>query len=106
MITDPHYLEILQRLQGHELNDIRRRNVAVSVQEAIREAKIPRSIVEELSRTIPLAEEAYAAAKASNDFTVFAPFLNRLIELKRSQAACLAEEGETPYEALLHDFDA
>ena len=44
-------------------------------------------------------------ARAADDFTVFAPAVERNVELARAYAGCFAGTVEHPYDALLANFD-
>ena len=51
--------------------------------------KLPPSLVSELARTTSLAYAAWVAARRDSDFPAFAPWLTRILNLKRRQAECL-----------------
>jgi carboxypeptidase Taq len=69
-----------------------------------RAAKLPSSLVAELARATSLAHAAWISARAKNDFPVFGPHLERIVELKKRQADCLGS-GAKPYDALLDIFE-
>jgi carboxypeptidase Taq len=71
-----------------------------------RARKLPPGLVEELSRTEVLAQQAWAEAKQKSDFPSFRPWLGKTIDLKRRQADCIgyAATGD-PYDALLDEFE-
>jgi carboxypeptidase Taq len=71
-----------------------------------RARKLPPKLVEELSRTEVLAQQAWGEARAKSDFPAFEPWLTRTLDLKRQQAACIgyAATGD-PYDALLDEFE-
>ncbi|MDZ7618810.1 MAG: carboxypeptidase M32, partial [Patescibacteria group bacterium] len=66
--------------------------------------KLPTSLVEELSRTAVLGQQAWEAARRDSDFAAFLPMLEKTIELKRRQADALGFL-DTPYDALLDEFE-
>jgi carboxypeptidase Taq len=66
--------------------------------------KLPRSLVEELSRTIVLSQGAWQEARAKSDFKSFKPWMEKVVGLKR-QAAEAVGYKKTPYDALLDDFE-
>jgi carboxypeptidase Taq len=71
-----------------------------------RETKLPADLVSELAREMSLSQAAWVEARAGNDFPAFAPHLERMVELKRRQAACLAGGASAPpYDALLDLFE-
>lgn len=66
--------------------------------------KIPKSLVEEISRTTTLSEQAWVDARKKSDFSAFAPWLGKMIDLKRQQAEAVGYEKEA-YDALLDDYE-
>ena len=56
-----------------------------------RETKLPSDLVAELAREVSLGQAAWIEARAANDFPAFAPHLERMVELKKRQADCLAD---------------
>ena len=69
-----------------------------------KKTKLPRSLVEELSRTAVLGQSAWEKARRENDFAQFRPWLARTYELKRQQAEALGYR-ESAYDALLDDYE-
>ncbi len=71
-----------------------------------RERRLPPALVEELSRTEVLAQQAWAEARRTSDFPAFEPWLARTLDLKRRQAECVgyAATGD-PYDALLDEYE-
>ncbi len=57
-----------------------------------RRIRLPRTLVEELARTTSLAQPEWVAARTSCDFVRFRPWLEKIIQLKRSESACLTTE--------------
>jgi carboxypeptidase Taq len=76
-----------------------------------RETKLPADLVAELARETSLSQAAWVEARKRNDFPAFAPRLERMVELKKRQAACLVvgagagAPGPTLYDALLDLFE-
>ena len=66
--------------------------------------KLPQSLVEELTRTSVLGQQAWVPARANNDFKSFRPLLEKTFQLKREQAQALGYP-DRPYDALLDDFE-
>lgn len=67
---------------------------------------LPKRLVEELAQVTALAQQRWAEARKHNRFADFAPWLARIVRLKREEAAAVgwADEGE-PYDALLDEFE-
>jgi len=65
--------------------------------------KLPRNLVEEVSRVRVISQQAWAEAKVNNDFATFAPHLARTVSLKREVADYYG--GENRYDPLLDYFE-
>jgi carboxypeptidase Taq len=106
--TDPRLGELLAELEGSDLLADRASPAAVNVRELRREydryVRLPRRLVEEVARTTALAEKAWAKARADADFNAFRPWLERIVELKRAEAACVGYAREA-YDALIEDHE-
>lgn len=70
----------------------------------IRSAKVPASLASEIARVTSLSQGIWAEARAAEDVGAFLPTLTRVIELRREEAAALAQGGD-PYDALLEDYE-
>jgi carboxypeptidase Taq len=69
-----------------------------------KKVKLPQSLVEELTRTAVLGQLAWQDARRQSNFSMFLPYLEKMIALKRQQAEALGYETH-PYDALLDDYE-
>ena len=67
--------------------------------------RMPRALVEELARATTLAQGVWVEARKDNSFDAFRPSLEAIIALKKQEGACLADPGDTPYDALLDEYE-
>lgn len=68
--------------------------------------KLPKSLVEELTRCSSMGMRAWKDARAKNDFAKFLPWLEKTFELNRRKAECLGvPEGGELYDALMDTFE-
>jgi carboxypeptidase Taq len=67
-------------------------------------SKLPSSFIGELSQTTSLAHDHWARARAQNDFSIFAPSLEKIVALCQKQAEYLGFE-EHPYDALVNQYE-
>lgn len=67
-------------------------------------SRVPRALVAELADVTTTAQQVWAEARQDDDFGAFLPWLERVLALKRSEAACLATDGNL-YDALLQDYE-
>ncbi|WP_417390254.1 carboxypeptidase M32 [Gimesia sp.] len=80
-------------------------NIRESRHEYDRMTKLPRRLVEELSRVGTLSHHAWVSARKQNRFDDFLPWLEQMIALKREQAAAIGFEGNQAYDALLDEYE-
>lgn len=66
--------------------------------------KIPPELVEELARTTTEASVVWRKARKNSDFSIFEPYLEKIVQLKRKEADKLGYEGN-PYNALMDLFE-
>lgn len=107
--TDPRIGELLSQLEtSNDLGDPEG-DVAANVREARRSydraTKLPKKLVEELSKTTSLAQQKWVEAKKNADFPLFQPWLEKVIGLKREEAAAIGTATGVPYDALLDDYE-
>ncbi|TDT77712.1 carboxypeptidase Taq [Litoreibacter halocynthiae] len=70
----------------------------------MRNTKVPEKLATDIARHTSAGQGIWAKARAEDDFEGFAPTLSRMIDLKREEAACLANGGDL-YDALLDDYE-
>jgi len=66
--------------------------------------KVPEELVAEESRLTALAHEVWVEARKKNDFGLFLPYLEQIVDLSLRKAEHLGYE-EHPYDALLDQFE-
>ena len=69
-----------------------------------RATKLPQDLVEELARMTTVGQQAWAEARSKSDFALFQPHLEKILDLKKKEAAAL-DMGATPYDALLDEYE-
>lgn len=65
---------------------------------------LPNDFVEEMTRHQSVAQQAWIKAKKANDFKLFAPYLEKMIQLKKQEAEYYGYKDK-PYDALLSQFE-
>jgi carboxypeptidase Taq len=66
--------------------------------------KIPPKLLEDLERTGKEATVVWRDARRKSDFSMFRPWLEKIVDLKRKEAEKLGYEGH-PYNALLNKYE-
>ncbi|WP_127103816.1 carboxypeptidase M32 [Pararhodobacter zhoushanensis] len=69
-----------------------------------RNTRVPAKLASELARVTSVAQGTWAEARAKDDVAHFLPTLERVIALKREEAAALAQNGDL-YDSLLADYE-
>jgi carboxypeptidase Taq len=104
----PRIGEILSRLESDGLDINSDDPDAANVREIRRvydkAVKLPKSLVEELSRTIIMSQGVWQQARAKSDFAMFQPWMEKVVHLKQQQAEAIGYKT-VAYDAALDDFE-
>ncbi len=117
--TDPRVGELLASVEGSALtaepDSVEAANIRELRRSYDRKTKLPRALVEELARTTSMAQPEWVAARAASDFARFRPWLEKIVQLKRQESACLvggptATDGAagaagSAYDPLLDEYE-
>jgi carboxypeptidase Taq len=97
--------EWLAELETAELDEIDRDIVRLARRDWERARKVPDELAVELAHASTDGQECWQLARAEDDFAAFVPALERNVALAREYASCLAQDGESHYDAMLGDYD-
>lgn len=107
--TTPEMGELLDSLTDESALGGKDSPAAANVRDArrayTRSRKLPRRLVEELSRVTTLAQQAWVDARQRKQFELFRPWLEQILNLKRDEAAALGSSTGIPFDALLEDYE-
>ncbi len=78
--------------------------VRVARRDYERAVRVPSSLVAELSKATSQAQQAWKQARGNDDFSQFAPHLERLVNLSVEKAEAIGYEDD-PYDALLTEYE-
>ncbi|MDI3270115.1 MAG: carboxypeptidase M32 [Bacillota bacterium] len=108
ILASPQVGELLEKLSGWEKAKAPDSFEGASIRRMRRNydkaVKIPAELVAEMSRASSEGFQTWLAARQEKSFRIFAPKLQRLVELQRQAAQALGYEKE-PYDALLDLFE-
>ncbi len=108
MATAPQVGELLAAVEGSDVVADPDGEAAANVREIRRSynraVKLPKELVEELARTTTRAQQVWQEARAANDFPSFRPWLEKVVDLKRQEAAAVGYRDH-PYDALLDEYE-
>jgi carboxypeptidase Taq len=106
--TSPRIGEQLKELESLALAKDPHSDAGANLRELRREydrkTKLPASLVEELSRTEVLAQQAWIEARKNANHKTFQPWLEKILKLKRQEADCIGYKT-SPYDALLDPYE-
>lgn len=106
--TDPRIAELLVAIDGSALVRDPESRAAANVREIRRaydrETRVPLELAQELARVTSLAHQEWVGARKTDDFARFRPWLERIVKLRREEAAAVGF-AEVPYDALLDDYE-
>jgi carboxypeptidase Taq len=103
-LTDPGLAALLDELAEMDLGTIEQSSLRELRREVGKAVRIPRKLVQELAETEALAYENWVRARETCDFSMFAPWLEKLVRLKRDQARCI-DPSSSLYENLLDKYE-
>ncbi len=108
MLTDPRVGELLAALDGSPALRDPDADATVNVREIRRfhdrAVKMPAALVEEIARVTSQAQNVWAEARRKSDFAAFAPWLGKVVALKRQEAQAVGYK-QSPYDALLDEYE-
>ncbi len=106
--TDPRLGELFAALEGSDLVADPASAEAVNVRELRRlydrAIRLPRSLVEELARITSIAQREWVTAYERSDWSLFQPWVEKVVKLKRAEAAALRPDHDL-YETMLDEYE-
>ncbi len=104
--VDDNFGNLLQELtqNGEELSFKEKRNVEITFENYNKEKKLSKEFVEKRSLITTNCYQAWLDARAANDYAVFEPALNEMVELKKEETRLLGFK-EHPYDILMDEFE-
>lgn len=110
--TSRKFKECLEKLISLSSGKVKVKGLSKAAQVMLREwrkdflktHKLPSSFVKTFSQVTSEASQIWGAAKKESNFKIFAPFLEKIIELTRKKAELLGFEDH-PYDALLESYE-
>lgn len=105
MITDPTLGKLIRELVADtSLNDVEKRNVQETLRGYEKNLKYSTAFVENMSVAVSNAFQSWDKARKANDFSIYQPYLEKLVELKREESELLGYEAH-PYDAQLDQYE-
>lgn len=105
LASAPRLADLCDAAEAEDPDAAAAANVREARRQHARATRVPGTLAAEIASVTSQAQGIWAQARAAKDFAAFAPTLAHVILLKRAEAACLAEPGQSPYDALIDDFE-
>jgi len=106
--TDPRLSELLLIVEDSGLMSDRQSPAAVNARVWRRNfqrlTRLPKKLVEELADVTTTSQQVWTEARQNDDYASFLPIFIHVLQLKRAEAECLADDGSL-YDALLQDYE-
>ena len=106
LIADPKNAELIAYLKEHadELDDVSRREVEVLEKDHQRMNRIPANEYVEYNVLLNDAQAAWEEAKNTNNFSLFQPYLQKIVDFNRKFAGYY-DPSLPAYDALLNEYE-
>jgi carboxypeptidase Taq len=104
MSTHPRVGELLAALREADFGPIEAANLREIRRGYERAIRVPVALVEELARVTTTAQGVWREAKATSDFALFLPHLERIVTLLQEKADAIGHNGNR-YNALLDEYE-
>lgn len=105
-LVDPVLGELIERLQsGGELEEVQAACVRRMKRQRDLAVKLPESLVKALAQARSPSLAAWQEARAKDDFSLFRPHLETMLDLLRQKADALGSKSGDRYDALLDEYE-
>ncbi len=105
MFTNKNLGALLQELlQANDLTNKQLKNVQLTWDDYEKQLKFTTEFVRQMSEAVSTSFYAWVEARKQNDFKIFEPALEKLVELKKQEASIIGYSGH-PYNALLNEYE-
>ncbi|MEM1604824.1 MAG: carboxypeptidase M32 [Fervidicoccaceae archaeon] len=104
-LLDEKFVELVDKAsQIDGLNEYEKGVIRVLKREIEWNKKIPENVIYELAKIRPASHEAWVEAKKKDNFEIFKPYLEKIVELTRKISESVGYE-EHPYDPLLDHYE-
>jgi carboxypeptidase Taq len=105
LFLDKEFTDLIKKADGEkDLNDYEKAILRMLKRSLKYYEKLPAEFIEEFSKVASEGHIAWKNAKEKNDFSIFEPYLEKIVELTKKKAEYLGYEKH-PYDALLDEYE-
>lgn len=99
--SNPKVLKFMEETNEHEFEGIVKESFIKHRKDVMKEKGIPQEVKEEYYKLQPLSEKAWMEAKEKNDFSIYAPYLQKMIDLTKKRVGFY--EGDNLFNKVLNE---
>ncbi|HUP78637.1 MAG TPA: carboxypeptidase M32, partial [Pirellula sp.] len=107
--TSSQYGDWLTELSQSELALLPNSPVGASIRGMKRDfdknIQLPEALVKSIAHAVTIGQQVWSEAKPKNDFAVFLPHLNSIVQLRREEASILSRNSSCRYDSLLDQYE-
>ncbi len=106
LFVDKEFVSLVGQLTeaSESLSEIERRSVLLTQKQLDKSVRVPKEFVEQQQEVVNAAHMSWITAKQKNDFQIFAPHLEQVLEIKKRYAQYVAPEMD-PYDVCLDEHE-
>jgi len=109
IVTDPEIEGLLNKIESaaKDLSEVQNRNASIVRRDYDKETKIPEELVAKHAKQQAITVETWKKAKAANDWKMFKPELQKMVDLSRERGEIEAKVKGIPilYDSMLDEFE-
>ena len=103
--SDPRIPEWIEAIDQTKVSEFDKVNIKEAKRSYDHATKVPEELAQTIAKASAEGQMIWAKAREASDFKMFAPALEKLVELKREEAQCLSDDNTSHYDALLDQFE-
>ena len=104
LLLDQKFLELIETIDKQKLNSQEKAVIRILRRDTQNYKKIPSQLIKQLAETTNQAQVAWRNARKENDFDLFAPHLEKIVELLKQKAEAIGYQDNI-YDALLDEYE-
>ena len=104
LLLDQKFLELIETIDTQKLNSQEKAVIRILRRDTQNYKKIPSQLIKQLAETTNQAQVAWRNARKENDFDLFAPHLEKIVELLKQKAEAIGYQDNI-YDALLDEYE-
>lgn len=104
LFLEKEFIELIKQAENEELNDYEKGIIRLLKRSLKFYQKLPSDFIEEFVKITNEARAYWREARERSDFSIFEPYLEKIIEMSRKKAELLGYQKH-PYDALLDEYE-